>query len=110
MGYAGFKENFTSRVHCDQKLGIVEAVSGDAMLPAKGAIRDEGVFESLRTKWSLDSKDKDETDVDFEIEVKFKSGIYSAMMQAASPQVAGLVIRAFEKRVEKVVKDEAASK
>jgi ribosome-associated toxin RatA of RatAB toxin-antitoxin module len=38
--------------------------------------------------------------------VKFKSAIYTAMMQAASPGVAGLVVKAFEKRVEEVVRSE----
>ena len=107
MGYAGFKENFTSRVHCDPKNLIVEAVSGDWRSSLSGTIEtagmEEELFEFLKTKWALYPISSQETDVDLLIEVKFKSAIYGAMMQAAATGVAGLVIKAFEKRVEEVV-------
>jgi coenzyme Q-binding protein COQ10 len=104
IGYAGFKENFTSRVHCDPKTLVVEATSGEKGGSSAGG--DEGLFEFLRTKWALSPRGAKETDVELVIEVKFKSAIYTAMMQAASPGVAGLVVKAFEKRVEEVVRSE----
>jgi coenzyme Q-binding protein COQ10 len=96
-----------SKVHCDPQKLIVEAVSGDNS-QAVGA--DEGLFEFLRTKWALSPIGSQETDVDLWIEVKFKSAIYGAMMQAAAPGVAGLVVMAFEKRVEEVVKSEGENR
>lgn len=82
----------------------MEATSGEKGGSSIGG--DEGLFEFLRTKWALSPRGENETDVELVIEVKFKSAIYGAMMQAASPGVAGLVVKAFEKRVEEVVRSE----
>ena len=82
------------------------------------------IFTSLLARWSLhefpfkplppDDKPAQEgnananpssprTEVSLLIEVQFASAVYSVLSQAAAPKVAGMIIKAFEKRAKEVL-------
>jgi coenzyme Q-binding protein COQ10 len=125
VGWAGYTESFTSRVFCAPDR-IVEAVAGDAvtsipradlrhyLAPGAATARsveeadvDDGtasLFRGLKTRWTLTPTSartggaRDGTVVDLHIEVRWASALYAALSAAAAPQVAGLMVDAFERR------------
>ncbi|KAK6219702.1 polyketide cyclase/dehydrase and lipid transporter [Colletotrichum tabaci] len=101
VGWGGFEETFTSRLHCVPGKSV-EAVSGadvEGSSPGNGG---EGgaVFRSLVTKWQLRPLSSGTgTEVDLVIRFQFANPLYSAVSAAVSDKVAGVMIQAFEKRV-----------
>jgi coenzyme Q-binding protein COQ10 len=75
--------------------------------------QEEGLFDYLDTIWKLEplgggnSGGRERTRVELQVQFRFQNPIHAAMMSAAEDQVAGMMIEAFEKRVEEVeeVKD-----
>ena len=95
VGYAGFNEVFTSRVDCDKEGRSVRARSGE---DGDG----EGVFRVLDTLWhfkEVGEDGKDGTEAKLSVKVKFRNPGYDALLSAVEGQVAGSMIRAFERRL-----------
>lgn len=122
-------ETFTSKVDCDGEKWIVEARSGEKFVnsasdksgrgPGSGGLgalaglagfpgADEGIFEYLSTRWELVPESgagggaEAKTTVKLEIRFEFKSPWYAKMMGAVEGQMAGIMIEAFEKRIQEV--------
>ena len=124
--YFGSKDNdgtvcFVSNVYCSPAEGIVEAVAGEekhseALKEPQllelgyseqqhtarddGRIKDLGpkLFTVCRTRWRLSKLEKDKTEVDLRIEIRWKDRILAGMSQAAAPTMAEQMIQAFENR------------
>lgn len=97
VGYAGFSEVFTSRVECDERERSVRARSGE-----DGQEDGEGVFKVLDTLWQFEEvgeHGKEGTEAKLSVKVKFSNPGYDALMAAVEGQVAGSMIRAFERRL-----------
>lgn len=112
------REEFWSRVSCVPET-IVEAVSGNAesSLPGeetrhhgtrpardKDPTRKDDVLGHLVTRWTLNPKREQQTEVSLAIEVQFSNPVYAALSQAAVPKVADRMIEAFERRIEEMDK------
>lgn len=105
VGWGGFEETFTSRLHCVPGKSV-EAVSGADVAGASPGNGGEGgaVFRSLVTKWQLRPLTSGTgTEVDLVIRFQFANPLYSAVSAAVSEKVAGVMIQAFEKRVKAVL-------
>ncbi|OHE95898.1 polyketide cyclase/dehydrase and lipid transporter [Colletotrichum orchidophilum] len=105
VGWGGFEETFTSRLHCIPG-SSVEAISGADVEGASPGNGGEGgaVFRSLVTKWQLRPLTSGTgTEVDLVIRFQFANPLYSAVSAAVSEKVAGVMIEAFQKRVKAVL-------
>ncbi|KAK2028505.1 polyketide cyclase/dehydrase and lipid transporter [Colletotrichum zoysiae] len=105
VGWGGFEETFTSRLHCVPGTSV-EAVSGADVEGASPGNGGEGgaVFRSLVTKWQLRPLTSGTgTEVDLVIRFQFANPLYSAVSAAVSEKVAGVMIQAFEKRVKAIL-------
>lgn len=99
VAWKGYECVFRSRVECVPERSV-EAISAGE----DGG----GVFEELRTKWTLNDLSTEEgtgskTEVQLAIDARFKNALLGALSQAAAPKVAGLVIEAFERRAREVL-------
>lgn len=99
VAWKGYECVFRSRVECVPERSV-EAVSAGE----DGG----GVFEELRTRWTLTDVPGEEgmgsrTEVQLAIDARFKNVLLGALSQAAAPRVADLVIDAFEKRAREVL-------
>ncbi|KAG2419275.1 hypothetical protein HFD88_004070 [Aspergillus terreus] len=111
VGYGPLSETFTSRVDCDRARWVVEARSGakfgvdskDGQDPSGFPGANEGIFEYLSTKWELVPRGA-QTEVRLQIRFEFRSQFHAMMMSAVEAQMAGVMIEAFEKRIEQVVR------
>lgn len=105
VGWGGFEETFTSRLHCVPGKSV-EAISGADVEGASPGNGGEGgaVFRSLVTKWQLRPLASGTgTEVDLVIRFQFANPLYSAVSAAVSEKVAGVMIEAFQKRVKAVL-------
>ncbi|KAK9773818.1 putative Dehydrase and lipid transport-domain-containing protein [Seiridium cardinale] len=124
-GWSGLSETYSSRVFCVPKLGIVEAISGNATssIPAselqKYGLRDagpgqsgsgaqEGTFSSLVTRWTvrpLEARGREEewSRVDLSIRFQFVNPLYAAVSSAVADKVAPIMVEAFEKEARRVL-------
>ncbi|KAK1659485.1 dehydrase and lipid transport-domain-containing protein [Colletotrichum godetiae] len=105
VGWGGFEETFTSRLHCVPGESV-EAISGADVEGASPGNGGEGgaVFRSLVTKWQLRPLTTGTgTEVDLVIRFQFANPLYSAVSAAVSEKVAGVMIEAFQKRVKAVL-------
>lgn len=79
------------------------------------------VFKSISTRWSVKpfmykpptgnpktdnatEPPKDQTEVQLNIDFQFSNPVYGAFSKAVAPKVAGLMIEAFERRAEELLK------
>ncbi|KAI0852240.1 hypothetical protein F5Y00DRAFT_227661 [Daldinia vernicosa] len=125
-GWGGFEETYTSRLFCVPTLGIVEAISGDARteIPASELRRhgltdhhpgpdigSRGVFKSLVTRWTVlpahdDAVREDRwSDVRLTIKYQFANPLYTAVSAAVADKVAGVMVEAFVRQAERVLKE-----
>ncbi|TDZ74224.1 Coenzyme Q-binding protein coq10 [Colletotrichum trifolii] len=105
VGWGGFEETFTSKLRCVPGESV-EAISGADVAGASPGNGGEGgaVFRSLVTKWQLRPLTSGTgTEVDLVIRFQFANPLYSAVSAAVSEKVAGVMIQAFEKRVQSVL-------
>ncbi|KAJ6095485.1 hypothetical protein N7486_006231 [Penicillium sp. IBT 16267x] len=118
IGYGPFRETFTSRVDCDPSKGTVEARSGAKFGTPEGSAgssissglssffpgANEGIFEYLSTRWELTPVDvkggSPQTKVNLEVQFEFRNQLHASFMGAVEGQMAGLMIEAFEKRMQ----------
>ncbi|KAK0392201.1 hypothetical protein NLU13_1699 [Sarocladium strictum] len=91
VGWGGFEEVFTSRLRCVPGKSV-EAVSGGEGKDAST------VFKSLVTRWEVEGKGEERTDVRLDIRFQFVNPLYAAVSSAVSDKIAGMMIEAFEKR------------
>ncbi|KAF2832056.1 hypothetical protein CC86DRAFT_85430 [Ophiobolus disseminans] len=119
-GFGGITETFRSKVYCVPGR-IVESVGGDTVtkLPEHdikhhlehGATNqyqstgDNGLLKHLRSTWTLEDLGKEKTGVSLAIEFAFANPFYAALSGGVAPKVAGAMIRAFEKRVGEVLRE-----
>lgn len=99
VAWKGYECVFRSRVECVPER-VVEAVSAGE----DGG----GVFEELRTRWTLTDIPAEEgtgprTEVQLAIDAQFRNALLGALSQAAAPKVAGFVMEAFERRAREVL-------
>lgn len=97
IGYQkfGLEEVWESDVKCDPDKGTVEAQSskGDS----------QGLFEVLQTRWHIQpSQNAGQTSVKLDLDVKFRNPVYDQMFAQVEGKVAGVMISAFERRVEEL--------
>ncbi|KAF4921014.1 Coenzyme Q-binding protein COQ10-like protein [Colletotrichum viniferum] len=105
VGWGGFEETFTSRLHCVPGKSV-EAISGADVPGASPGNGGEvgAVFRSLVTMWQLRPLATGTgTEVNLVIRFQFANPLYSAVSAAVSDKVAGVMIQAFEKRVKSVL-------
>jgi coenzyme Q-binding protein COQ10 len=101
VGWGGFNETFTSRLHCEPGV-YVEAVSGGDGAQASSS-SSAAIFKSLVTRWSLHSlaqSSSPSTEVRLNINYQFVNPLYAAVSAAVSDKIAGLMVEAFEKRAQ----------
>ena len=56
------------------------------------------LFTVCRTRWRLSMLEKDKTEVDLRIEIRWKDSILAGMSHAAAPTMAEQMIQTFENR------------
>lgn len=93
IGYEPFnlQEDWASIVHCDESRGIVEAKSDDSSST-------ESIFEVLKTRWQIKPTNGRDTNVQLDIDIKFRNIVYDQMFAQVEGKVARAVMGAFEKR------------
>jgi coenzyme Q-binding protein COQ10 len=121
VGYAamGIEEDWVSRVRVDEGAGLVEAKSGgDADAGVDGTGNGDGetqqgsLFEVLRTKWQLSDVEDirgqgidgvgNKTSVRLDVDVKFRSALYDGLFAGVEKEVAGMMVKAFERRIKEL--------
>jgi coenzyme Q-binding protein COQ10 len=119
VGFSNFTETFTSRVFCVPGR-IVESIGGstetelsrqeiahhleDGDVGAKGAA--SGLMTHLKSRWSIEARGKDSTQVTLALEFAFANPLYTALSAGAAPKVADIMIKAFEERVRSLLERE----
>jgi coenzyme Q-binding protein COQ10 len=118
-GFGGITESFISRVYCVPGK-YVESVGGDTEtslsreeiahhLDSLGSgVRsggDNGLLKHLRSKWTIEELGESRTRVSLALEFAFTNPFYAALSGGVAPKVADVMIRAFEQRVEKVLRE-----
>ncbi|KAF2854501.1 hypothetical protein T440DRAFT_464657 [Plenodomus tracheiphilus IPT5] len=119
-GFGGIEESFVSRVYCVPGR-FVESVGGATQTSLK---RDEiahhyhdsqangesapspeesALLSHLRSKWSIEAMEDNQTQVSLAVEFAFANPLYAALSGNVAPKVAEYMIRAFEKRVQEVL-------
>ncbi|KAI2641832.1 hypothetical protein GGS26DRAFT_20996 [Hypomontagnella submonticulosa] len=128
-GWGGLTETYTSRLLCVPALGIVEAVSGDAVseipaaeLRAHGLVAEGpdarsdsdggGVFKSLVTRWTVrpaeratrdDRFQHEWSDVRLSIKYQFANPLYMAVSSAVADKVAPVMVEAFVEQARRIL-------
>jgi len=116
-GFGGLTESFTSRIYCIPGR-YVESVGGNTETSLKpediahhvegleeeerGQARREGsngLLTHLRSKWTIEPVQNDQTQVSLAVEFAFANPMYAALSGGVAPKVAEFMIRAFEARV-----------
>ncbi|KAI0586936.1 Oligoketide cyclase-lipid transport protein [Pyrenophora tritici-repentis] len=117
-GFGGLTESFTSRIYCIPGR-YVESVGGETETSLKGEDiahhfeeeggrkigreSDNGLLTHLRSKWTVEAVQDDQTQVSLAVEFAFANPMYAALSGGVAPKVAEFMIRAFEKRVEELL-------
>ncbi|KAI1391176.1 uncharacterized protein F4822DRAFT_395853 [Hypoxylon trugodes] len=127
-GWGGFEETYTSRVFCVPSSGIVEAISGNAYSeipaaelrqhsltdpgPLSSSQPNNGVFESLVTRWTVlpateatraDRFQHDWSDVRLSIKYQFANPLYMAVSAAVADKVAPVMVEAFVEQARRIL-------
>jgi coenzyme Q-binding protein COQ10 len=63
------------------------------------------LLRHLRSKWTIEDLGKDKTGVSLALEFAFANPFYAALSGGVAPKVADAMIRAFERRVEEVLRE-----
>lgn len=122
-GFGQITESFRSRVYCVPGR-IVESVGGDTKtkLPAKdiahhlgnegaesggqrGNSGDNLLLRHLRSTWTIEELSKEKTGVTLSLEFAFANPFYAALSGGVAPKVADVMIKAFEERVKKLLRE-----
>jgi coenzyme Q-binding protein COQ10 len=119
-GFGGITESFVSRVYCVPGK-CVESVGGDTETSlsrdeiahhfegsesgGRKSSGDNGLLKHLRSKWTIEELGKDKTGVSLALEFAFANPFYAALSGGVAPKVADAMIRAFQRRVEEVLKE-----
>jgi coenzyme Q-binding protein COQ10 len=119
-GFGGITESFVSRVYCIPGR-YVESVGGNTETSLKtediahhldgekqATDRSEGengLLTHLRSKWTIEAIQNDQTQVSLAVEFAFANPMYAALSGGVAPKVAEFMIRAFEKRVQELLKN-----
>lgn len=121
VGYGNLTESFTSRVYCIPGRAV-ESVGGDAETslgsqdirhhlenaahhpPSKSTGGGNGILTHLRSRWDIDSLSNDSTKVTLSLEFAFANPMYAALSAGVAPMVAEVMIKAFEGRVQEVMR------
>ena len=97
IGYGGFQETFASRIECARVEGRVVAE----------AVRPE-LFQQLKAVWQLEGrgglKRAGGTRASLDITYYFTNPLYNMACEAMGPQIAKVLMDAFESRVHDVVR------
>ncbi|KAF2108967.1 hypothetical protein BDV96DRAFT_586305 [Lophiotrema nucula] len=127
VGYKGFGEDFTSLIFCVPGK-VVESVGGqtetqlsssdishylDGPKAAGRGRQDEedgGILSHLRSRWTLEPMEgrkgkKSHTRVMLDLEFAFANPFYATLSAGAVPKVADYMIKAFEERVDELLKE-----
>lgn len=131
VGWGGIQETFTSRLFCVPG-SVVEALGGEATTTLSKEDLEHhsaslnnpavanSIFQSINTRWTVKPfhykpptgrpqtektvhPARDQTEVHLSIDFQFGNPIYAALSQAVAPQVAGIMIEAFEVRARKLL-------
>jgi coenzyme Q-binding protein COQ10 len=119
-GFGGITESFVSRVYCVPGK-VLESVGGDTETSISNDLiahhlegsepggrkssGDNGLLRHLRSKWTIEDLGKDKTGVSLALEFAFANPFYAALSGGVAPKVADAMIRAFERRVEEVLRE-----
>jgi len=124
-GFGGLTESFASRIYCIPGR-YVESVGGDTETSLKpedishhfegttdgtGQRRREGsngLLTHLRSKWTVEPVQNDQTQVSLAVEFAFANPMYAALSGGVAPKVAEFMIRAFEARVKELLEGNEA--
>lgn len=120
-GFGAITESFASRVYCVPGR-YVESVGGAAETSlnradiahhlsdgtARTGTADEGgsagLLTHLRSTWTVDALGAEQTRVSLVVEFAFANPVYAALSGGVAPKVAEFMVKAFEQRVEEVLR------
>ncbi|KAF3005764.1 hypothetical protein E8E13_007057 [Curvularia kusanoi] len=127
-GFGSFSESFASRVYCVPGK-VVESVGGEtqttlareliahhfvdaegrdieadggAGLSRKGS---QGLLTHLRNTWTVEEVGTGKTRIELSLEFAFANPVYAALSAGVVPKVAEAMVRAFEERVEGLLRE-----
>jgi len=118
-GFGGITESFVSRVYCIPGR-YVESVGGntetslktediahhlDGHQAAERREGEKGLLTHLRSKWTVEAIQNDQTQVSLAVEFAFANPMYAALSGGVAPKVADFMIKAFEKRVQELLRN-----
>jgi len=119
-GFGGITESFVSRVYCIPGR-YVESVGGNTETSLKtediahhldGGQQaterregENGLLTHLRSKWTVEAIQNDQTQVSLAVEFAFANPMYAALSGGVAPKVADFMIKAFEKRVQELLRN-----
>lgn len=98
VGWKDITERFECRLTCHEHKSV----------HAKSIQLD--LFDDLETKWVFSNVGGDKCKVDFTLLYKFKNPIYDRISFMFAPQVSEIMIKAFERRLMQIKRDEAKLK
>jgi len=131
IGWGGYEERFTSTLFCVPG-SVVEALGGEAVTTLSRSdlshysdtldvpARANSIFQTISTRWTVKpfhykpptgqpQTDKTQlparhrTEVHLTLDFQFSNPVYAVLSKAVAPEVAGIVIEAFEVRAKKLL-------
>jgi coenzyme Q-binding protein COQ10 len=119
-GFGGMTESFVSRVYCVPGR-YVESVGGDTNTSLKAEMiahhlegsekqdgrqeGENGLLTHLRSKWTIEAMQEEQTQVSLAVEFAFSNPMYAALSGGVAPKVAEFMVKAFEKRVQEILEE-----
>ena len=82
---------------------IKHHISGEAGGKAQQEEGQNGLLTHLRSKWTVEAMENEQTQVSLAVEFAFANPLYAALSGNVAPKVAEFMIKAFEKRVKEVL-------